>query len=241
MHIILGVALGLAIFVLFWAFSSLIDFARNSWALIRRPYEKNFYYSNLERLLIEGRWKEADRETGRIMLKIMCRTSQGFLRHKDMSRLPIRHLVEISHLWIKYRKLPPKDAPKIYIDGEVLKGSGFAAQLKIYNHLERQNGSHGLCTWYMFSYYIGNRLDNPQLFPLCIGENGYPVWLDCSRNESKYRYEIEDLIRQKLSDPTYSVNNYFRILDRIEFYASDLEDADRFYKDYSFNSRRTMV
>lgn len=241
MHIILGLALGLAIFVLFWAFSSLIDFARNSWALIRRPYEKNLYYSNLERLLIEGRWKEADRETGRIMLKIMCRTSQGFLRYKDMSRLPIRHLVEISHLWIKYRKLPPKDAPKIYLDGEVLKGSGFAAQLKIYNHIKRQNSSLGWCTWYRFSNYIGNRLDNPQLFPLCIGENGYPVWLDCSRNEFEDRYEIEDLIRKELSTPTSSVSKYFKILDDIKFYISDRDRADMFYKDYSFNSRRTMV
>lgn len=188
MHIVLGLAFGLAFLIFFLAFSFLVDAAYDLFAAIRRPYEQSLYYSNLKLLLIEGNWKEADRETGKIMLRIMGRTSQGFLRYKDISHFPKRHLVEISHLWIKHKQSIAKCAPKIYLNGEVLKGSGLAAQLKIYhhirsNHLYRHSDEllYG-CTWHTFSNYIGNNLQNPRLFPLCIGENGYPVWLDCSRN-----------------------------------------------------------
>ncbi len=66
------------------------------WSFVRLDYRK------LATLLSSGKWKEADRETGTIMLKISCREDKGYLRSKDIGYFPCQELHTINQLWEKY-------------------------------------------------------------------------------------------------------------------------------------------
>ncbi len=59
-------------------------------------------YEQLEKFLIAKNWKEADQETGLIMLKIMNREQEGWLREEDCKNFPVKELKKIDDLWIKY-------------------------------------------------------------------------------------------------------------------------------------------
>ena len=59
-------------------------------------------FSALESLLSSGNWREADRETGKVMLDIMGRAQQGTIEPGNMSSFPCEELQEIDSLWVKY-------------------------------------------------------------------------------------------------------------------------------------------
>ena len=58
--------------------------------------------SNLESLLSSGNWREADRETGKVMLDIMGRAQQGTIESGNLSTFPCEELRAIDSLWVKY-------------------------------------------------------------------------------------------------------------------------------------------
>lgn len=60
------------------------------------------YKQMLLNLLEAGKWKDADRVTGTIMLKISCREQEGRLNSDDIKNFPYKDLREINQLWIKY-------------------------------------------------------------------------------------------------------------------------------------------
>jgi serine/threonine protein kinase len=62
----------------------------------------NVNYGNFQQLLAEGKWKEADRESDRLMLEIMFRTSFNDLSDVDLSNFPCEHLRKLDQLWVKY-------------------------------------------------------------------------------------------------------------------------------------------
>ncbi|MBD0362395.1 MAG: GUN4 domain-containing protein, partial [Coleofasciculus sp. C3-bin4] len=68
----------------------------DSWVLVRVDYGK------LTELLVAGHWKEADEETGKIMLKISCREHEGWLNSEDIREFPSHDLCKINELWQKY-------------------------------------------------------------------------------------------------------------------------------------------
>lgn len=60
------------------------------------------YKQMLLNLVEAGKWKDADRVTGTIMLKISCREQEGRLNSDDIKNFPYKDLREINQLWVKY-------------------------------------------------------------------------------------------------------------------------------------------
>ncbi len=59
-------------------------------------------YSFLEELLSQGQWKEADRETIRVMLEAVNREYEGWLTSKTIKSFPCADLQTIDQLWVHY-------------------------------------------------------------------------------------------------------------------------------------------
>ena len=59
-------------------------------------------YRKLRDLLAAGNWKEADKETGRVILKVARRQSEGYLRYSDAKNFSCQDLGTIDKLWVKY-------------------------------------------------------------------------------------------------------------------------------------------
>ena len=76
-------------------------------------------YTELNRLLSEGKWKEADGETARCMLQVAGRVEEGSLREEDIEKFPCIDLRTIDQLWVKYSNAK----------------FGFSVQKKIYQNL----------------------------------------------------------------------------------------------------------
>ncbi len=61
----------------------------------------NSTYTQLKALLKEGKWKEADQETLRLMLEVSGQTERGFLRSDDLQNFPCQDLRTIDRLWVE--------------------------------------------------------------------------------------------------------------------------------------------
>jgi serine/threonine protein kinase len=59
-------------------------------------------YYNLRDLLAAGKWKEADKETARVMLKVADRERYGCLDVTNIDNFPCEDLQTIDQLWVKY-------------------------------------------------------------------------------------------------------------------------------------------
>ncbi|MEM1171767.1 MAG: GUN4 domain-containing protein [Cyanobacteria bacterium P01_H01_bin.35] len=59
-------------------------------------------YTNLKKLLSEGKWREADEETARCLLQVAGRQEESWLRVEDIEKFPCTDLGTIDQLWIKY-------------------------------------------------------------------------------------------------------------------------------------------
>jgi hypothetical protein len=59
-------------------------------------------YTQLRDLLAAGKWKEADEETGRIMLKVASREKEGYLDSDSLKKLPCTDLCTLDELWVAY-------------------------------------------------------------------------------------------------------------------------------------------
>ncbi len=104
-------------------------------------------YINLRNLLAAGKWKEADEETTRVMLKVAGREKEGFLYDKNIDNFPCEDLCTIDQLWVKYS------------DGRF----GFSVQKRIYQSLggTREYNSK---IWHEFCDRVGWRVNNEWLY-----------------------------------------------------------------------------
>ncbi len=68
------------------------------------PDEVELLYTELRDLLAAGKWKEADQETARVILKAAGREEEGWLRSKDVEQFPCSALCTIDQLWKQYSK-----------------------------------------------------------------------------------------------------------------------------------------
>jgi serine/threonine protein kinase len=59
-------------------------------------------YQKLKQFLEAGKWKEADKETFRIMLAVTQREKEGWLNETSLDNFPCDDLRTIDDLWIKY-------------------------------------------------------------------------------------------------------------------------------------------
>ncbi len=66
--------------------------------------ERGVDYARLRDLLADEKWKEADRETAALMLKVVGKEQQGWLRIEDLEKFPCTDLRTIDTLWVKYSK-----------------------------------------------------------------------------------------------------------------------------------------
>ena len=64
--------------------------------------ERGVDYTNLRDLLAAKKWKEADEETARVMLKVAGREEEGRLDNKHIEKFPCEDLRTIDQLWVKY-------------------------------------------------------------------------------------------------------------------------------------------
>jgi hypothetical protein len=59
-------------------------------------------YRSLVNYLANGRWREADQETNRVMLEVAERTERGVLDINDIKAFPCEDLQTIDQLWVKF-------------------------------------------------------------------------------------------------------------------------------------------
>ena len=59
-------------------------------------------YRRLRDLLATGKWKEADEETARVMLKVAGTEEEGWLDVESIEKFPCEDLLTIDQLWVKY-------------------------------------------------------------------------------------------------------------------------------------------
>ena len=59
-------------------------------------------YINLRNLLAAKKWKEADEETARVMLKVAGREKEGWLGRESIDNFPCEDWRTIDQLWLKY-------------------------------------------------------------------------------------------------------------------------------------------
>jgi serine/threonine protein kinase len=62
----------------------------------------NMDYRKLHDLLQAGKWKEADKETTRVMLAVAKREKEGWLDDESIDNFPCEDLRTIDQLWVKY-------------------------------------------------------------------------------------------------------------------------------------------
>ncbi|MBD1214905.1 MAG: GUN4 domain-containing protein [Dolichospermum circinale Clear-D4] len=59
-------------------------------------------FQKLEALLKAGKWRDADLETWKLMLKLTKREREGWLRVDDVKNFPRQELRKMDQLWVKY-------------------------------------------------------------------------------------------------------------------------------------------
>ncbi len=64
--------------------------------------ERGVDYTKLRNLLASGQWKEADRETLAVMLKVANRETERYLDLESIETFPCTDLRTIDQLWVKY-------------------------------------------------------------------------------------------------------------------------------------------
>ncbi|MEG4329785.1 serine/threonine-protein kinase [Microcoleus sp. herbarium5] len=100
-------------------------------------------YINLRNLLAAGEWKEANKETARVMLKAAGREGKGWLNIESIEKFPCEDLRTIDQLWVKYS------------NGHF----GFSVQKSIYQSLGGTS-KYDEKVWEAFADQVGWRKNN---------------------------------------------------------------------------------
>ena len=103
-------------------------------------------YGKLRDFLAAGQWKEADRETLRVMLAVAKREQQGWLDSESIENFPCEDLRTIDRLWVKHS------------DGRF----GFSVQKTIWEGVGG-NPEAGMDEWRSFSDRVAWRVDKAWL------------------------------------------------------------------------------
>ncbi|MBD2180466.1 serine/threonine-protein kinase, partial [Aerosakkonema funiforme] len=101
--------------------------------------DKGVDYRKLRDLLKAGNWKEADEETGRVMLKVAGREKEGRLDFPDIEKFPCTDLRTIDRLWVKYS------------NGRF----GFSVQKRIWESVGGKPGKYDYETYKKFGEKVG--------------------------------------------------------------------------------------
>jgi hypothetical protein len=102
--------------------------------------ECNVDYTRLRNLLKAGKWKDADYETCKVMLKVVGRKDGDSIRVEELLNFPCSDLRTIDNLWVKYS------------NGRF----GFSVQKKIYLGVGgKANGIYYQKAWHKFVDRVG--------------------------------------------------------------------------------------
>lgn len=104
-------------------------------------------YTNLRDLLAARRWKEADEETLRLILKVAGREEEGSLDRESIKKFPCEELRTIDQLWVKYS------------NGHF----GFSVHKRIYQSLGGTS-QHDEAIWKRFGDTVGWRKNGKWLY-----------------------------------------------------------------------------
>ncbi|MBD2164345.1 GUN4 domain-containing protein [Calothrix membranacea FACHB-236] len=105
------------------------------------------HYQRLQELLAGSKWKEADRETLTLLLKVADREKQGWLNIQSINKLSCIHLHIIDQLWLQHS------------NGRF----GLSIQKRIWESLKGQfNADYEI--WCQFCDRLGWRVNNNWLF-----------------------------------------------------------------------------
>ena len=107
-------------------------------------------YINLRNLLAAKKWREADEETARVMLKVAGREKEGWLDTEHIEKFPCEDLRTIDQLWVKYS------------NGRF----GFSVQKRIYQSLGGTR-KYDREVWAKFGDKVGWRRKNEWLLYYC--------------------------------------------------------------------------
>ncbi|KRH97612.1 GUN4 domain-containing protein [Cylindrospermopsis sp. CR12] len=124
-------------------------------------------YTQLNKLLKEKNWKEADLETEKIMLTVAKRTEQGYLQLQDIENFPCFDLHTIDQLWLEHS------------GGKF----GFSVQRRIYQSLGGGK-NYDLLIWRAFGDQVGWRREGKWLdyshinFAITAPVGHLPLWGD---------------------------------------------------------------
>jgi serine/threonine protein kinase len=66
--------------------------------------QQGINYAQLRDLLTEGKWREADLETAKIILILTQREQEGWLGLEHIEEIPCDDLLIIDHLWVKHSR-----------------------------------------------------------------------------------------------------------------------------------------
>jgi tetratricopeptide (TPR) repeat protein len=103
--------------------------------------DRGINYAELRNLLAQGKWEEADRETGKVMLQAANQVKRGWLDEEDIEDFPCEDLRTINQLWLHYS------------NGKF----GFSVQTEIYRSLDETKQYFELRIWRMFGDRVGWR------------------------------------------------------------------------------------
>jgi serine/threonine protein kinase len=104
-------------------------------------------YRELRDYLAQGKWKEADAETARVMLAVAKREEEGWLNDEHINNFSCEDLRTIDQLWVKYS------------DGRF----GFSVQKRIYQSLGGTRG-YNSDIWEKFGDKVGWRKGDRWLY-----------------------------------------------------------------------------
>ncbi|MGB7712623.1 MAG: serine/threonine-protein kinase, partial [Microcoleus sp.] len=104
-------------------------------------------YINLRNLLAAKKWKEADEETERVMLKVAVREKEGYLNIESIEKFPCEDLRTIDQLWVQHS------------NGRF----GFSVQKRIYQSLGGTR-EYDEKVWEAFGDKVGWRKNNSWLY-----------------------------------------------------------------------------
>lgn len=103
--------------------------------------EQEVDYTCLQRLLAAGQWKEADRETTAIVLKLAGREKESRLEVKDIEKISTQDLRNIDNLWVRYS------------NGRF----GFSVQKHIWQEVGGKLGAYNSRVYHKFAERVGWR------------------------------------------------------------------------------------
>ncbi|HAZ48087.1 MAG TPA: serine/threonine protein kinase [Cyanobacteria bacterium UBA11369] len=101
-------------------------------------------YKKLRDLLAAGKWREADEETAKVMLKVAGRETYGWLDTDSIKKFPCQDLRTIDQLWVKYS------------NGRF----GFSVQKRIWLEVGGKPGEFSYEVWYKFGDRVGWRIND---------------------------------------------------------------------------------